>query len=53
VKIRKELCGEEQKVKIIVVKADKVNYSAESRYMLDLISLRGKRRRECSYLSCK
>ena len=37
-KIKKELCGEEQKVKIIVVKADKVNYSAESRYMLDLIS---------------
>ncbi|RHN66863.1 putative replication factor A protein [Medicago truncatula] len=37
-KIQKELCGEEQKVKIIVVKADKVNYSAESKYMLDLIS---------------
>jgi len=37
-KIKEELYNEEQKVKITVVKADKVNYSAESRYMLDLIS---------------
>jgi len=37
-KIKEELYNEEQKVKITVVKADKVNYSAESRYMLDFIS---------------
>lgn len=37
-KIKEELYGDEQKVKITVVKADKVNYSSESRYMLDLIS---------------
>ncbi|PNY17598.1 replication protein A 70 kDa DNA-binding subunit [Trifolium pratense] len=37
-KIKEELYGDEQKVKITVVKADKVNYSAESRYMLDFIS---------------
>ncbi|KAG4946557.1 hypothetical protein JHK84_042887 [Glycine max] len=37
-KIKEELYGDEQKVKITVVKADKVNYSSESRYMLDTIS---------------
>jgi replication factor A1 len=37
-KIKEELYGDEQKVKITVVKADKVNYSSESRYMLDFIS---------------
>ncbi|XP_057429961.1 replication protein A 70 kDa DNA-binding subunit A-like [Lotus japonicus] len=37
-KIKEELYGDEQKVKITVVKADQVNYSSESRYMLDLIS---------------
>lgn len=37
-KIKEELYGDEQKVKITVVKADKLNYSSESRYMLDLIS---------------
>lgn len=37
-KIKEEIYGEEQKVKITVVKAEKVNYTAESIYMLDLIS---------------
>ncbi|KAL6226757.1 hypothetical protein ACLB2K_000718 [Fragaria x ananassa] len=37
-KIKEELYGDEQRVKITVVKADTVNYSAESRYMLDVIS---------------
>ncbi|XP_019417150.1 PREDICTED: replication protein A 70 kDa DNA-binding subunit A [Lupinus angustifolius] len=37
-KIKEELYGDEQRVKITVVKADKVNYSSESRYLLDLIS---------------
>ncbi|KAK6273664.1 hypothetical protein POUND7_010747 [Theobroma cacao] len=37
-KIKEELYGDEQRVKITVVKAEKVNYSAESRYLLDLIS---------------
>ena len=37
-KIKEELYGDEQRVKVTVVKADKVNYSSESRYMLDLIS---------------
>lgn len=37
-KIKEELYGDEQRVKITVIKADKVNYSSESRYMLDLIS---------------
>ncbi|XVF48923.1 hypothetical protein PTKIN_Ptkin03bG0227300 [Pterospermum kingtungense] len=36
-KIKEELYGDEQKTKITVVKVDKVNYSAESRYLLDLI----------------
>ncbi|KAH1041854.1 hypothetical protein GYH30_024267 [Glycine max] len=34
----KELYGDEQKVKITVVKAEKVNYSSESKYILDSIS---------------
>ncbi|CAK7352488.1 unnamed protein product [Dovyalis caffra] len=37
-KIKEEMYGDEQRVKITVIKADKVNYSSESRYMLDLIS---------------
>ena len=37
-KIKEELYGDEQRVKITVVKADKVDYSSEGRYMLDLIS---------------
>ncbi|KAI7987507.1 Replication protein A 70 kDa DNA-binding subunit A [Camellia lanceoleosa] len=36
-KIKEEMYGDEQRVKITVVKADKVNYSAESRHLLDLI----------------
>ncbi|PON54858.1 Replication factor A protein [Parasponia andersonii] len=36
-KIKEEICGDEQKVKITVVKADRVNYSAESKYLLDSI----------------
>lgn len=36
-KIKEELYGDEQKVKITVVKAEKVNYVAETRYLLDLI----------------
>ncbi|VVA10265.1 PREDICTED: replication [Prunus dulcis] len=36
-KIKEETYGDEQKVKITVVKADKVNYSSESKYMLDMI----------------
>ncbi|XP_073010537.1 replication protein A 70 kDa DNA-binding subunit A isoform X1 [Typha latifolia] len=37
-KIKEELYGDEQRVKITVVKAEKVNPSGESRYLLDLIS---------------
>lgn len=37
-KVKEELYGDEQRVKITVVKADKVDYSSESRYVLDLIS---------------
>ncbi|XP_050218256.1 replication protein A 70 kDa DNA-binding subunit A [Mercurialis annua] len=37
-KIKEEMYGDEQRVKITVVKADKVNYSSESRYLLDLIT---------------
>jgi replication factor A1 len=37
-KIKEEMYGDEQRVKITVVKADNVNYSSEGRYMLDLIS---------------
>lgn len=37
-KIKEELYGDEQKVKITIVNVDKLNYSSESRYMLDFIS---------------
>ncbi|GAA0165674.1 DNA metabolism protein [Lithospermum erythrorhizon] len=37
-KVKEETYGEEQRVKITVVKAKRVNYAAESRYLLDLIS---------------
>ncbi|KAH7656688.1 Replication factor A protein 1 [Dioscorea alata] len=37
-KVKEELYGDEQKVKISVVKAEKVNPSLESRYLLDQIS---------------
>lgn len=37
-KIKEELYGDEQRVKITVIRADQVNYSSESRYLLDLIS---------------
>ena len=37
-KIKEEMYGDEQRVKITVVKAEKVNYSSESRYLLDLIT---------------
>uniref|UniRef100_A0A2P2IVV6 Replication protein A subunit n=2 Tax=Rhizophora mucronata TaxID=61149 RepID=A0A2P2IVV6_RHIMU len=36
-KIKEQTYGEEQKVNITVVKAERVNYSTESRYLLDLI----------------
>lgn len=36
-KIKEELYGDEQRVKITVVKADKVNYSSESKYMIDSV----------------
>lgn len=37
-KVKEETYGEEQKVKITVVKAERVNYSEESRLLLNLIS---------------
>lgn len=37
-KIKEEMYGDEQRVKITVVKADKVNYSSESRFLLDSIA---------------
>ncbi|KAM3344444.1 replication protein A 70 kDa DNA-binding subunit A [Capsicum galapagoense] len=37
-KIKEEFYGDEQRVKITVVKAEKVNHSTESRYIIDLIS---------------
>ncbi|KZV31988.1 replication protein A 70 kDa DNA-binding subunit A-like [Dorcoceras hygrometricum] len=37
-KIKEEIYGDEQKVKITVVKAGKVNYSEESRFLFDMIS---------------
>lgn len=37
-KIKEELYGDEQRVKITVIKAEQLNYSSESRYLLDLIS---------------
>nr|XP_043606805.1 replication protein A 70 kDa DNA-binding subunit A [Erigeron canadensis] len=36
-KIKEELYGEEQKVKITVMKVDKVNYSSDTKFLLDLI----------------
>ncbi|XP_022946724.1 replication protein A 70 kDa DNA-binding subunit A [Cucurbita moschata] len=39
-KIKEEMYGDEQRVKNTVVKADRVNYSSESKYMLDLLSKR-------------
>ncbi|KAF9615019.1 hypothetical protein IFM89_021590 [Coptis chinensis] len=36
-KIKEEMYGDEQKVKITVVKAEKVDPSSESRYLLDII----------------
>ncbi|KAM7517662.1 hypothetical protein LguiB_016624 [Lonicera macranthoides] len=39
-KIKEEMYGDEQRVKVTVVKAEKVNYSSESRYLLDLITKR-------------
>uniref|UniRef100_A0A1D1YP03 Replication protein A subunit n=1 Tax=Anthurium amnicola TaxID=1678845 RepID=A0A1D1YP03_9ARAE len=39
-KIKEEVYGDEQRVKITVVKAERVNPSVESRYLLDLISKR-------------
>ncbi|KAL8040253.1 hypothetical protein ABFX02_10G086300 [Erythranthe guttata] len=37
-KIKEETYGDEQRVKITVVKADKVNYSDESRFLFDMVS---------------
>jgi len=37
-KIKEEMYGDERRVKITIFKADKVSYSSESSYMLDLIS---------------
>ncbi|XP_057420814.1 replication protein A 70 kDa DNA-binding subunit A-like [Lotus japonicus] len=37
-KIKEELYGDEQRVKVTVMKAGEVSYSSESGYMLDLIS---------------
>ncbi|XP_073033683.1 replication protein A 70 kDa DNA-binding subunit A-like isoform X1 [Primulina eburnea] len=37
-KIKEEIYGDEQKLKITVVKAEKVNYSEESRFLFDMIS---------------
>ncbi|KAK4415741.1 Replication protein A DNA-binding subunit A [Sesamum alatum] len=37
-KIKEEIYGDEQRVKITVVKAEKVKYSEESRFLFDMIS---------------
>ncbi|KAL0308443.1 UNVERIFIED_CONTAM: Replication protein A DNA-binding subunit A [Sesamum radiatum] len=37
-KIKEEIYGDEQRVKITVVKAEKVNYSEESRFLFDMIA---------------
>lgn len=37
-KVKEETYGDEQRVKITVIKAEKVDYAAESRFLLDLIS---------------
>lgn len=39
-KIKEESYGEEQRVKITVVRADRLDYAAESRYLLDTITKR-------------
>ncbi|XP_047939756.1 replication protein A 70 kDa DNA-binding subunit A [Salvia hispanica] len=39
-KIKEEIYGDEQKLKITVVKADKLNYSEESRFLFDSITKR-------------
>ncbi|GMH04103.1 hypothetical protein Nepgr_005942 [Nepenthes gracilis] len=39
-KIKEELYGEEQRVKITVVKADRMDRSTEGRYLLDMLSKR-------------
>ncbi|GLT30396.1 hypothetical protein SLA2020_051970 [Shorea laevis] len=36
-KIKEDMYGDEQRVKITVVKVDQVSYSSESRYVLDSI----------------
>ncbi|KAL1805212.1 hypothetical protein ACET3Z_028280 [Daucus carota] len=36
-KIKEELYGDEQRLKVTIVKAEKVNHVAETRYLLDLI----------------
>ncbi|KAL1335557.1 hypothetical protein HN51_064412 [Arachis hypogaea] len=41
-KIKEELYGDEQRLKITVAKADKVDYSSECKYVLDLISKFGR-----------
>ncbi|XP_073150571.1 replication protein A 70 kDa DNA-binding subunit A [Henckelia pumila] len=50
-KIKEEIYGDEQKVKITVVKAEKLNYSEESRFLFDVISKfhRTERYNEISY----
>ncbi|XP_031372724.1 replication protein A 70 kDa DNA-binding subunit A [Punica granatum] len=37
-KIKEEMYGDEQRVNITVVKAEKVNYTSESKYLLDIVS---------------
>ncbi|KAK9274578.1 hypothetical protein L1049_021827 [Liquidambar formosana] len=37
-KIKEEMYGDEQRVKITIVRAEKVDYAAEGRYLLDLTS---------------
>ncbi|KAK6944766.1 Replication factor-A protein 1, N-terminal [Dillenia turbinata] len=37
-KIKEELYGDEQRLKIAVVKADRVDYAAESRHLVDLVA---------------
>lgn len=37
-KVKEETYGDEQKVKITIVKADRVDFASESRYLLDVLS---------------
>ncbi|GAB2267761.1 Replication protein A 70 kDa DNA-binding subunit A [Dionaea muscipula] len=37
-KIKEELYGEEQRVKTTIIKADRVDYSSEGRYLLDVLT---------------